>query len=598
MGDKKPKNSLETGNKNGPEVKKDVPKAPENLPPSLTNLKKEEKETKKTTTEKTSELKMEVLDKDIIAQDTDTAKYIQSIDAGKESKEQLPAYKRLEVVMYVMIAKIMDAGTSAEQLADFDSIKSVMPVEKFNIVEKAAFSKLQEIAGKTTSPLYREMKIYWSRFMEKAKGIYEQTSGARDVLLGKQSGEKKETKDETKIEWVLRQAKQHPYITALALAATAYGAYKIFFSSKKKEGSSEEGGESNEPGFFDSLISKLGLDSTKGKLVAGALAMMVLGGIIGHEKIGEVISKITNISKKHLDGFIALIKQGKYKEAIAFLFGFGDIKETVEKDLAWLDEKLHFTEMKEDFKKFCEEHGIQVPDAVKDFVKDLHLDEIAKELGITQGDEKSWLDYVGAGGGALLIYKFMGKKGLAINAGLYMFIVNQGRDSFGGKILRELGKLVDITKNKIIEGVKHIPGADVIIGDEFEGFQVENAMDGMLDWMKEHPFESMAIMNGAWLCRSLIFKALKKLMHSGGQVLKYIWQNPGKFLLTAGAFGLLYADRRKLILEFINLTYDDPNSAEAKEMLKSLDETFDVDRSKPESLGDQLPAAFVDLKIE
>lgn len=591
MGDqKKTKSSLEgSDDKKNPEIKKDNQKSQDALPETLTNIKKEEKETKESTAEKASRLKREVLEKDITGEDTETVSYIQKVDSNKESKEQMPVYQRLEMVMYTLIAKILDAGKSAKELADFDSIKKIQFVEKLNSAEKAALIKLQEIAGKTTSPLYREMKVYWSRFMEKATAIYEKTAPARDVLLGENTDSKDE-KSESKIDWVVKQAKKHPLITAALLAGAAYGAYKIFFSGSKKDG---EAGESSEQSFFEKMLAKVGLDSTKGKLVGGALAVMVLGGLIGHEKIGEVISKITNISKKHLDGFIALIKQGKYKEALAFLFGFGDIKETVEKDLAWLDEKIHFTEAKENFKKFCEQHGIQVPEGVKDFVKDLHLGEIAKELGITQGDEKSWLDYVGTGGGALLIYKFMGKKGLAINAGLYMFIVSQGKDSFGGKILHELAGILDTAKNKLIEGVKYTPGAELIVEDAMEGYQIQNGIDDILTWMKEHPMESMVAMNGLWLGRHLLFKALKKLLKSGVKFASYVAQNPGKAAAITAVLGTLYFSRKELIRDAVNAAYDNPNSPEAQEMLNTLYGLAGVDPEKPTTLSEKAAPSYL-----
>lgn len=591
MGDKKKtKNALEgADDKKSPEIKNESPKGQDALPETLTNIKKEEKETKESTAEKASRLKREVLEKDITVEDSETVGFIQKIDAGKESKEQVPAYQRLEIVMYTLIAKILDAGKNARDLADFDSIKKIQFVEKLNSAEKAALTKLQEIAGKTTSPLYREMKIYWSRFMEKATAIYEKTAPARDVLLGKES-DSKDAKSESKIDWVVKQAKKHPLITAALLAGAAYGAYKIFFSGSKKDG---ESGESGEQSFFEKMLAKVGLDSTKGKLVGGALAVMVLGGLIGHEKIGEVISKITNISKKHLDGFITLIKQGKYKEALAFLFGFGDIKETVEKDLAWLDEKIHFTEAKENFKKFCQEHGIQVPEGVTNFVKDLHLGEIAKELGISQGDEKSWLDYVGTGGGALLIYKFMGKKGLAINAGLYMFIISQGKDSFGGKILHELAGVLDIAKNKLIEGVKNIPGAELIVEDAMEGYQIQNGVDDILTWMKEHPMESMVAMNGLWLARHLLFKVLKKLLKSGIKFASYVAQNPGKAAAITAVLGTLYFSRKELIRDAVNAAYDDPKSAEAKAMLDTLYGIANVDPEKPTTLTEKAAPSYL-----
>ncbi|MCC7197040.1 hypothetical protein IT413_02470 [Candidatus Peregrinibacteria bacterium] len=591
MGDKKKTNNpAETPNeKQNPEVKKDGQGAPESLPPTLTNIKKEEKETKESTAEKASRLKRELLEKEITVEDSETIGYIQSINANKESKEQAPAYQRLELVMYTLIAKILDAGKSANELADFDSIKKITFVEKLNAAEKAALTKLQEIAGKTTSPLYRELKVYWSRFVSKATAIYEKSASTRDVLLGN----KEDSKPESKIDWVVKQAKKHPFITAALMAGAAYGAYKIFFSgSKKSDEQGEEGGEDKQ-GFFESMLSKVGLNSTKKKLIAAAIGTLVLGGIIGHEKIGEVISKLTNISKKHIDGFIALIKQGKYKEAMAFLFGFGDIKETVEKDLAWLDEKIHFSEAKESFKKFCQDKGIQVPEGVTNFVKDLHLGEIAKELGISQGDEKSWLDYVGTGGGALLIYKFMGKKGLAINAGLYMFIVSQGKDSFGGKILHELAGVLDTVKNKLIEGVKNIPGADLIVEDAMEGYQIQNGVDDILTWMKEHPLESMAAMNGLWLGRHLLFKALKKLLKSGIKFASYVAQNPGKAAAITAVLGALYFSRKELIRDAVNAAYDNPNSPEAKEMLNSLYGLASVDPEKPTTLTEKAAPSYL-----
>lgn len=101
------------------------------------------------------------------------------------------------------------------------------------------------------------------------------------------------------------------------------------------------------------------------------------------------------------------------------------VTEEVTEKVEWLEEKIAFTERKKDFLKYLKNHNITAPE----WLTKLSSTEVVKKLGLSPEDN-TWQQYLKEGGFALLIYKFAGPKKLALNAGLYLGLIKQGKKSF------------------------------------------------------------------------------------------------------------------------------------------------------------------------
>jgi hypothetical protein len=560
------------------------------IPAEIKRIKEEEKAVKEGTKKETAELERERLEREVVGADEETARMILSIDINKESTEQAEALSRLELVNYTMLSKLFAAGFKKEVLRVFESLRSIQVEESvgLNGTEKIALKKLREITGHQDSTLFKELKNKWQSLTDKAYDIYEKSSEAKSYLTTPKSAESK--KEEP---WLVKTMKEHPYGTAAAVAITlavgAYGIYEIFFADDEKD----ESGKTK-----PSLLERMGMGGWKGKMSVGALGTLALGGLIGHEQIAGAIEQVTGIAKDKIDKALPLFKDGKYIDAAKELIVGGTTAgEVVEKGVEkgkeafnWLDEKVNFSKVKDDATKFCTEHNISAPD----WLKNIKLSEIAQDLGIDKNNEKTWIEYAAIGGGALLLYKWIGKKGLALNAGIYLFIVREGKDSFGGKLISKLTKEIDEAKSGILNKVKDIPGAEFLISDALEGFSVENGMNDLLEWMKTHPAEGMIAMNGLWICRGLLYKTIKTLLKTGGNIALYAVNNPGKTAIVAGAATAIYAGRRTYIKDLVEALYEDPTGKSAKATLAEVDSLMGVDRTKSETLVEHQMPKFID----
>jgi hypothetical protein len=547
----------------------------------LEEIESRKKEAKVKTTENASDIKREVLGSEVVGADKETVELIASIDTEKSSSEQLQAWSRLETVSYTLLGKLFDKGFKKELLQVLESFRSIDVPQDMTVngPEKVVLKKLKEIASQTASPLFLDKKESWKEFVEKAYSVYKKSAKAREYL--ENPGE------DEKAPWLVKQIKKHPVAAAVCMGAGVYGIYHFFFSDDTE---SSSGGEKKE-----SLMDKIGLGGTKKKLIGTALALLVLGTLVGQDKITEYLGKLSNLSTENLEKAWELIKQGKIKEAAAALFAGEAIdkaKEKASEAYKWLDDKVHFGKMKDSISEFCKEYKIESPD----WVKDITLDRVAQEMGISKENESSWLSFAevgGIAGGALLLYHYTKRKGILLNAGIYLFLIRNGKEGLAGELLHNLAGEMDKVKTVLAGKLQNVPCADLIIEDAFDGFNLQNSVDKLLDWMKEHPLEAMAIMNGMWLGRHLIFVAMKKLAKSTGQVAKYAWNNPGKAALATAGFAALYAGRRTHIKSFVDAMYDDPGSKEAKDMLTRLDSLMGVDRNKPEELHERQAAAFI-----
>ncbi len=354
-------------------------------------------------------------------------------------------------------------------------------------------------------------------------------------------------------------------------------------------------------------ILKLALGGT---LAAGVVTMLheAINGKIPLTEILEAWKKggVKGIGllllKKQKDGVISMGKEAW--EAAAPVLGLpplekvqeklAGVKEEIEKGYEWLDEKCHFGEVKARMEKYFEEHHIAMPE----WMKKLNLSEMAKDLGISEADPKTWAEFAVAGGAALMIYKWAGKKALLVNAAAYLFIVREGKASFGGQLLMALSHDFDEAKKKFFAKWRKNSDVAGLLDYFLEDFSLEKHIESSLDWIGEHPAESMVAMNGMWILRGVIVKGVKMAGKSALGVSKYAITNPGKMAVITAGVAALYAGRREFIQDFVDITYDDPKSKEATEMRENLDNMLSVDRTKGEGVAEKQSHDFLKSLLE
>lgn len=564
---------------------KEVGSKPESpkLPAELTAIKEKEKEKKEETTEKTSGIKRDMLETEVVGTDKETAEKIATLDLNKETAEQKDKWDRLELACYTLLPKLFDRGFKKEVLQVLESFQSIsLPSEiQLNGAEKVALKKLTEIASQTSSPLFNDLKDKWSTVINRAHEAYKKAAEVRDYL--EKPTTTKGGASAEKGPWLWEQMKEHPVISAICIGTVLYGGYNIFFADKGTATGQEQAG----------LLDKIGLGGWKSKLLMTVLGALALGGLIGYDKIADTLKKITSISFDSIEKAWEMIKNGHPIDALKALVAGGgtmlaDGVEKAKEGIKWLDDQLKFTEMYERMKKFFTDRGIAMPD----WIKNLSLSEIAKDLGITKENAGSFAEYAGIGGAALLLYNWVEnkglKKGIALNACVYLFIVKEGKNGLPGKILHGLMEQANKAKNAILGSLNSLPGFDALIDDEFASFKLEDKVDDALDWIKENPLASMAVMNGLWICRHVIGIVLKKIAAAGFDVLKYAWNNKAKAAGIAGAGTMLFLARREVVDDLIKLLYTNPGDKEALEMKKSFDKILGIDRNKAETLPQKL----------
>lgn len=282
------------------------------------------------------------------------------------------------------------------------------------------------------------------------------------------------------------------------------------------------------------------------------------------------------------------------------------VKEKVDEGVAWLDEKLHFSEAKAWLVKQCEEFGIELPDSIKSG----RLAEIMKDMKITQDDPSSWQEYAqyaGELGGAWLLFKYMSLKKAIPTAAFYLLFIRKGRDSFGAKIVADTAKDFDLQKDKILEKLKSgaktgAKGAFEFVKHAFNSIPPIDSVDDMLELIQQNKVMSLVAFNGLLLCSGVIFHAIKKIMVTGIKVGFETITDTEKSLLKAGLAGgallVLYKGRRQFVEDVVNALYENPNSEEAKSTLGFFDKILEIDRATPETIGEKHIPAFAKKIIE
>lgn len=435
-------------------------------------------------------------------------------------------------------------------------------------------------------------KLVWDKFIEKILTAGPYIDGAQRAM----NGENPQTEADKKQESFY---KKHPVATTIAVVAGAYGLYKIakwIFGNDKKSDSKSPSENSGEKKM--SWWKKIGLC---------ILGFFGFGQILGIDTVKNLLKNLRlDIDNNKLLKVLPLAARGKFKEVfellgnnaynkLAKVFGWEKLKETTEKGMEWLEEKVNFTKFKTKTLDHLKKYAITAPE----WLQKLSLSEIAATLGIDKVNSSTWINFAAAGGTAFLLYKYASVKNVAF-AGLSLFLIEQGR---GGQIsshVLDLTKQLTDTKNNFIKKLNEkYPGIEYAIPDFLENMKLEENIGNLFDWMKENPGEAMLILNGAWIFKGLLFKSAEKLAKV---VVGYTAEHPIRSVFLAGAGFLAYKGRREILQDIVEMAYAKEgglNSPVAQKTLSELYKYAKVDpKENPTLVEREAPSYLKDIFID
>ena len=248
------------------------------------------------------------------------------------------------------------------------------------------------------------------------------------------------------------------------------------------------------------------------------------------------------------------------------------VKWTIEK-VEWLEKRIDFTRRKEELAKYFKDKNIPIPD----WVEKLSGAEVVKELGLSPEDN-TWTDYLWEAGFALMIYKFAGAKSLALNAGIYLGLVKKWPESLGGKQLVKYSKELDEWKKRFFD--EH-PSLEFLLPDFLTGAELQDNVEDFLGWIQENPAESMATVNGMWFFRAYLFSMLKVGLKSGASAIKLVMSNISwKGALVAAVTTYGYMERKQIVDEILDFTYEDWETANKNAIKVNLYDWFGIETSQ------------------
>ncbi|MFA5829076.1 MAG: hypothetical protein WC843_01080 [Candidatus Gracilibacteria bacterium] len=263
---------------------------------------------------------------------SETLSTIKSINVSKETKEQLEAIKLLKVISYVVFTKLFNKGLKFKDVKELSSLTNVSTnlTTELDSNEKTAFEKLKEIAENSNSILFKEFTqttentFNWSSFIEDAHAQFQAVAfkpsmHAPETVPLKPTEESKSPEKafhERAFDWI----KENPGKTALITAGVfiaGYGLYEYFSSDENKD-EKKEGSNMNK------------------YLLGGGLALsgLVLGGILGKDKVLDWFKEHEWISDEKKEKFLAYWNAGERLKAIETLFESPDPNWEKEKQIA------------------------------------------------------------------------------------------------------------------------------------------------------------------------------------------------------------------------------------------------------------------------
>jgi len=281
------------------------------------------------TTERTSDIKRDVLERDVLGQDAETAKEILSIDESKEYKEQKEAVRMLNLACATIVAKAIKMGVDpkerAKEFKDILALKKHPSIraafeKKLTQTEKVALNKLLDIANSPGTPLYEYYSKNWNGLLDNFSKSYAHAEAATEafegfgkpaviaggtaIAAGKLSAKPKKSADSTTKKskkeepaedpstWektkgtVTTFVKNHPYLSVGIALLGAIGIYKVFKKVKSAVTDDDEEApteKKEKTGFWGKLF---------GAGILTAVGLFIAGAIAGPEKVKEWWEKI------------------------------------------------------------------------------------------------------------------------------------------------------------------------------------------------------------------------------------------------------------------------------------------------------------------
>lgn len=298
--------------------------------------------------------------------------------------------------------------------------------------------------------------------------------------------------------------------------------------------------------------------------------MGVLKGVLGASAAGIIIQSVRGkipldevFQAYQKDGVLGIGKliAGKVtdlpKELAEKLGIPSSAKEAVEKGMEWMEEKLQFTQRKNEMLKKLEENRIKAPE----WLTNLQSNEVAKTLGLNQLMEGTWKDYLGVGGFALLMWKFGQAKKLALTGAIYFLMVSNGSESLIGQVIGSASQMIDETKKSILDKIDDKSVLKQFIPEAFKNFSLKEQSNTFFNLMKDHPYLATGAITASWYLKGIVWMALKTAGAGAWESLKFGFKNP---FLTTIVVGGVVIKRRAILEGLADIAFQDDLTAKEK----------------------------------
>ncbi len=361
-----------------------------------------------------------------------------------------------------------------------------------------------------------------------------------------------------------------------------------------KEGATNSADKKSSGGFWKSILSAGALS-----FVGSELITKLWGGKTATEWVTKQIEKLTeNITGKITEAVGTKIK-APLISALSVVMGEEEAKKTVDdifaqftgdkkpestsatekdenkqeallgtvgSDVEWLEKTVGFAEKKAAIIAQIQAMGIEAPE----WLQKLSPQEMISALGIDEVKNSTVLWNTGKYGAlGYMLYKYATLRGVAINAGLYLFFIREGEHSWAAKMAKESLQKVQTTKEKFLENVsdKHPQLASALDVLDIDLESLSPHINSLTEYAKANPVTTLAAANATWLFRGILWSAIKTAGAAFRNSLIFAAEHP---MATAATATIGFAYRQEIVDFLIDkaIPFDAAEAPQSKEWFR------------------------------
>ncbi len=229
-------------------------------------------------------------------------------------------------------------------------------------------------------------------------------------------------------------------------------------------------------------------------------------------------------------------------------------------DLEWLQEVVGFDEGKQQIIRQLEDMGFGAPE----WLEALSPSQLAEAINIHEIRNSTIAGRAALG---FMLYHYASLRGVAINAGLYLFFIREGENSWGAEMINERLEQIEHIKDDFFGSVDaRYPWVGQLLRTvDFDWTNLSIHIDELAEFAQENPITTLAAANGAWLVRGLLWSLFKKSGRTLRQSMVMALQNP---ITTVAAGTTLFAYREEVVDFLVDEAVPFEGAEDAREWMR------------------------------